>query len=130
MGVAELDMAAIYERARQRSLRESIRYAQAEINIAHRDVRYYMCMPRELLVKRGARLMLAFMVCILGCHALLTISVPPMLLILWVKWKNYCSLCAAVNISSSKLNLLLGGWCLFCIPVNMIFWNWITQIYS
>jgi len=122
------DIADMYARTRQRSFNESMRDAQIEINAIHEDSRYYMCMPRDYIVKRGMRLLLAFMLCILACYSLLAAVTPPLFLIVFLKWKSYCRICSLMNISSRKLNFLLAGWFLICILINISFWNWLTQI--
>lgn len=122
------DIGEMYNRARRRSYNKSVYDAQKEINADHYDSRYYMCMPHDYIIKRGIRLMLAFMVCVLACHSLLTIVTPPLFLIVFLKWKSYCRICSSMNISSRKLNLLLGGWFFVCIFVNIAFWNRLTQL--
>ena len=122
------DIADMYVKTRQRSFHESVRDAQVEIHAAHKDSRYYMCMPRDYIIKRGMRLLLAFMVCVLGCYSLLTVAIPPMFLIVFLKWKNYCHICASMNISPRKLNILLAGWLAVCIILNLVFWDLLTKI--
>jgi len=125
---AHNDIGDMYARARQRSLNESIKDAQTEINAAQKDTRYYLCMPRDYIITRGIRLLLAFMVCVLGCYSLFTVATPPMFLIVFLKWKNYCRICSSMNISTRKLNILLAGWFVICIIVNIVFWDWLTKI--
>lgn len=122
------DIGDMYARARQRSFNESIKDAQTEINATQKDSRYYLCMPRDYIIKRGMRLFLAFMVCVLGCYSLLTVVTPPLFLIVFLKWKSYCHICSSMNISTRKLNILLIGWFVICIIVNLVFWDWLTKI--
>lgn len=122
------DIGDMHARARQRSLNESIQDAQVEINAAQKDTCYYLCMPHDYIIKHGMRLFLAFMVCVLGCYSLLTVVTPPLFLIVFLKWKSYCHICSSMNISTQKLNILLIGWFVICIIVNLVFWDWLTKI--
>lgn len=122
------DVADTYAKSRQRSYSESLQEAQAEIDAAHKDERYYMCMPRDYIIKRGIRTLLIFFVCILACHSMLTISTPPMFLYSFMKWRNYCQYCSSMNISRKKLNILLAVWFLICFFINIVFWGWINRI--
>lgn len=119
------DVADTYTKSRQRSWQESLREAQTEIENVHKDEHYYMCMPRDYIIKRGIRNLLIFMICILACHSVLTISTPPMFLYSFFKWRNYCQYCSYMNISTKKLNILLAVWFLICMIINIVFWCWI-----
>lgn len=122
------DAADTYAKSHSRSWKESVQEAQAEIDASFSDTRYYMCMPRDYVVKRGIRTLMIFFVCILCCHSVLTIATPPMFLYSFLKWNNYCKFCASMNISAKKLNRLLVLWFLLCIGINILFWHWIGNI--
>ena len=117
------DVGETYAKSRNRSWNESLQEAQNEITAAFNDTRYYMCMPKDYIIKRGIRTLLIFFICIFCCHSVLTIATPPMFLYSFLKWNNYCKLCMSLNISGKKLNLLLCLWFLFCIGVNLVCWN-------
>ena len=121
------DIADTYVKSRNRSLKESIRDAQTEIDISFTDTRYYMCMPKDYILKRGLRTFMIFLVCIISCHSVLIISAPPMFVYSFLKWTNYSKYCASMNISAKKLNILLFLWFLLCICINIIFWRWVNN---
>lgn len=123
-----MSVGELYGKSRAASLRESIKYAQAELNTMNSDFRYYMCMPRMLIISWGTRLLLSFTVCILACYSFFTVATPPIFIIVLLKWKNYRRLCSSVNISPRKLNLLLAFWLILSIFINIIFWDLITSI--
>ena len=123
-----LDNTITYSKNRKRAWKESIQEAQAEIDASFTDTRYYMCMPKDYVVRRGIRTMILFFICILCCHSVLTIATPPLFLFSFLKWNNYCKFCVSMNISPKKLNVLLVLWFLLSIGVNVLFWRWIEQI--
>lgn len=122
------DVGDTYAKSRKRSWNESLQEAQNEITAAFDDTRYYMCMPKDYIIKRGIRTLLILFICIFCCHSVLTIATPPMFLYSFLKWNNYCKTCASMNISTKKLNCLLIGWFIFCIVVNILLWNRINII--
>lgn len=122
------DIAVTYSENRNRAWKESVQEAQAEIDLSHSDTRRYLCMPKDSVIRRGMRTLMLFFICIFCCHSVLTAATPPMFLYSFLKWKNYCSFCASVNISVRKLNLLLCLWFFFCIGVNLVCWNVIENI--
>jgi len=122
------DMGDMYARAYQRSLQQSVQEAQIQLRDAHGDIRFYMCMPRDYIVKYGLRLLLAVLLCILACHSILAVSTPPLFLIVFHKWKGYCRICSWVNISGRKLCVLLACWIAVCILLNIVFWDWLTTV--
>lgn len=123
-----LDNTITYSKNRERAWKESVQEAQAEIDASFTDACYYMCMPKDYVVRRGIRTMILFFICILCCHSVLTIATPPLFLFSFLKWNNYCNYCASVNISRKKLNILLALCFLLSIGVNVLFWRWIGSI--
>ncbi len=122
------DLKSTYSKSFNRSQNESLQEAQNEIDASFNTTRYYMCMPKDCIVKRGIRTLMIFFICIICCHSVLTIATPPMFLYSFLKWNNYCKFCASMNISTKKLNLLLVLWFLLGIGLNILFWHWIDNI--
>ena len=122
------DVGETYAKSRKRSWNESLQEAQNEIDASLNTTRYYMCMPKDYVVKRGIRTLMIFFICILCCYSVLTIATPPMFLYSFLKWNNYCKFCASMNISTKKLNYLLVLWFLIGIGLNILFWHRIDNI--
>ena len=112
----------------QSLLNNAIREAQIEIDASHIDERHYMYMPRRYLAKRGVKIFLLVLLCVLACHSLLVIITPPLFLLAFNQWRQYCLFCTSINISRKKLNMMLAIWWLICVIINIVFWDQVTQI--
>ncbi len=120
--------ADIYQRQRQNMLDNELEDLAMQFAL-EKGERYYMILPRKYLFYRGIRLMLMFLVCILACYNILTISTPPLFFLSFKKSWEYCRYLSTMNVSAKKLTVCLAVWILICIVINIVFWNWLESIW-